>query len=148
MGSDAILEVKNLFAEIDGKEILHGIDLTIRGGEVHAVMGPNGSGKSTLSSVIMGHPKFVVTKGSISAFGKDVLELAPDERAKLGLFLSFQYPFEIDGLGFTKFLHTAFNNLHPEQKTSFVQFHNMVKENLKKLEMKEEFAKRLDEFKS
>ncbi len=142
MAKEKILEIKNLHASVDGKEILHGVDLSINRGEVHAIMGPNGSGKSTLSSVIMGHPKFVVTNGSITAFGKNVLELEPNERAKLGLFLSFQYPFEIEGLSFTKFLHTAYKNLHPREQKSFLDFQNIVKEKLKELELGEEFAKR------
>jgi Fe-S cluster assembly ATP-binding protein len=139
---EKILEIKGLHASVDGKEILHGVDLEINRGEVHAIMGPNGSGKSTLSSVIMGHPKFEVTNGSITAFGKNVLELEPDERAKLGLFLSFQYPFEIDGLGFTKFLHSAYKNLHPNEQKSFLDFQKLVKEKFGELELSEEFAKR------
>jgi len=137
-----ILDIKDLHASIEGKEILRGLNLTIKQGEVHAVMGPNGSGKSTLANVIMGHPKYKITKGTITAFGKNLLELKTDERAKLGLFLSFQYPFEIEGLAFTKFLHTAYKNIYPEKKISLVDFYKLVKEKLKELKLDEEFAKR------
>ncbi|MBI2597867.1 MAG: Fe-S cluster assembly ATPase SufC [Candidatus Diapherotrites archaeon] len=137
-----MLEITGLHASVDGKEILHGVDLTVNRGEVHAIMGPNGSGKSTLSAVIMGHPNFEVTSGSIRAFGKNVLELEPNERAKLGLFLSFQYPFEIEGLGFSKFLHTAYKNLHPNEQITVLDFQKIVKEKLKELELSEEFLKR------
>src|SRR5690625_4198704 len=89
------LEIKNLHVSIEGNEILKGINLTIKGGEFHAVMGPNGTGKSTLASAIMGHPKFEVTEGSIHLDGKDVLEMEVDERARAGLFLGMQYPSEI-----------------------------------------------------
>ena len=87
-----VLSIENLHVSIDGKEILRGVDLTIRQGEVHALMGPNGSGKSTLSYALMGHPNYEVTEGSITLDGQDILALEPDERAKAGLFLAFQYP--------------------------------------------------------
>ncbi len=104
-----MLEIRNLHASINGKEILRGIDLTVNKGEVHAIMGPNGSGKSTLASVIAGHPAFEVTKGKILFEGNDILELAPEERANNGVFLSFQYPIEIPGVSMVNFMRSAIN---------------------------------------
>ncbi|WP_102028547.1 Fe-S cluster assembly ATPase SufC [Salirhabdus sp. Marseille-P4669] len=103
------LEIKDLHVEIDGKEILKGVNLTINTGEFHAVMGPNGTGKSTLASAIMGHPKYEVTQGSIHIDGKDVLEMEVDERAKAGLFLAMQYPSEISGVTNSDFLRSSIN---------------------------------------
>lgn len=104
-----LLSVKNLHAGIDGKEILKGINLTIRPGEVHAIMGPNGSGKSTLSSVLAGHPSFTVTEGEVDFHGKNLLELSPEDRSHEGLFLSFQYPVEIPGVSMVNFMRAAIN---------------------------------------
>ncbi len=104
-----MLVIKNLHAAIDGKEILKGLSLTINKGEIHAIMGPNGSGKSTLSSVITGNPVFEVTHGSIEFNGKDLQELAPEERANEGIFLSFQYPVEIPGVSMVNFMRSAIN---------------------------------------
>src|SRR5437899_9255323 len=101
------LEIKDLHVSVEGKEILKGIDLKVRSGEIHALMGPNGSGKSTLAHVLMGHPKYKVTSGKITFNGTDILELSPDKRAKLGIFLGFQYPAEISGVSLTNFLRTA-----------------------------------------
>ncbi|MEI6221834.1 MAG: Fe-S cluster assembly ATPase SufC [bacterium] len=106
------LIINNLHASTEGKEILKGISLTINGGEIHAIMGPNGSGKSTLSNCIMGHPSYEITAGTITLDGKNVLEMSVDERAKAGLFLSFQYPTTITGVPLANFLHTAYNELH------------------------------------
>jgi len=103
------LEIKDLHVEIEGKEILKGVNLTITGGEFHAIMGPNGTGKSTLASAIMGHPNYEVTKGSILMDGEDVLEMEVDERAKAGLFLGMQYPSEISGVTTSDFLRSAIN---------------------------------------
>ena len=103
------LVIKNLTAEIDGKSILKGIDLSISKGEVHAIMGPNGSGKSTLSNVLMGHPAYEVTGGSISFQGADLLEMEPDERSRAGMFLAFQYPHAVPGVTVTNFLRQALN---------------------------------------
>ena len=104
-----MLEVKDLHASVNGKEILKGINLSIKKGEVHAIMGPNGSGKSTLSSVLVGHPSFEVTKGSVMFDGKDLLELSPEDRSHAGLFLSFQYPVEIPGVSMVNFMRAAVN---------------------------------------
>ena len=104
-----MLEIKDLHAEINGKEILKGVNLTINKGEVHALMGPNGAGKSTLSSVLTGHPAYKVTQGTIIFNGKDLLQLTPEERACEGIFLSFQYPVEIPGVSIVNFMRTAIN---------------------------------------
>lgn len=105
-----MLEVKNLHAEIAGKEILKGIDLTVNDGEIHAIMGPNGSGKSTLSAVLTGNPLYTVTEGCASFNGKDLLSLKPEDRACEGIFLSFQYPVEIPGVSMVNFMKTAVNS--------------------------------------
>ena len=107
MNKDVLLDIRNLHASVDGKEILKGVDLTIRRGEVHAVMGPNGAGKSTLGSVLAGRPTFEVTEGSVLYDGRDLLALAPEERSWAGLFLSFQYPVEIPGVSITNFMKAA-----------------------------------------
>ena len=104
-----LLEIRNLHAEIGGKEILKGIDLVVKAGEVHAIMGPNGSGKSTLSNVLVGHPAYIVTDGEVIYKGKNLLELAPEQRSHEGLFLSFQYPVEIPGVSITNFMRAAIN---------------------------------------
>ena len=100
-----MLEIKDLHASVNGKEILKGINLSIKKGEVHAIMGPNGSGKSTLSSVLVGNPAFEVTKGSVTFEGKDLLALSPEDRSHEGLFLSFQYPVEIPGVSTVSYTH-------------------------------------------
>ena len=105
----ATLEIKGLHVEIEGKEILKGVDLTINTNEIHAIMGPNGTGKSTLASAIMGHPKYEVTAGTVTLDGEDVLEMEVDERAQAGLFLAMQYPSEITGVTNADFLRSAIN---------------------------------------
>ena len=104
-----MLEIVNLHAEVNGKEILRGINLSVKAGEVHAIMGPNGSGKSTLSSVLAGHPAFTVTAGSVTFNGKDLLAMPAEERSRAGLFLSFQYPVEIPGVSMVNFMRAAVN---------------------------------------
>jgi len=111
----ATLEIRDLHASVEGKQILNGIDLTVRQGETHALMGPNGSGKSTLSNVIMGRPGYVVTAGSVIFKGEDITKLMPDERAKRGLFLAMQYPTEVPGVSVVNFLRTAYTSVKGEQ---------------------------------
>jgi Fe-S cluster assembly ATP-binding protein len=106
-----VLDIKNLHASVDGKEILKGIDLTVNAGEIHAVMGPNGSGKSTLAQVLAGHPAYEVTGGEVLYEGRDLLEMEPEERAQAGLFLAFQYPVEIPGVSNAYFLRSAYNEI-------------------------------------
>jgi len=122
-----LLEIKNLHANINGKEILKGIDLSINKGEIHAIMGPNGSGKSTLSSVLVGNPDFEVTEGTVLYEGKDLLELSPEDRSREGIFLSFQYPVEIPGVSMVNFMRAAVNEhrkykgLDPIPATDFLK---------------------------
>lgn len=140
-----MLEIKDLHVEVDGKKILKGVNLKLEKGKVHALMGPNGSGKSTLANVIMGHPKYEITKGKILLNGEDITELPSDKRAKLGLFLSFQYPSEIEGVTISNFLRTALNNLRKEkelEKISVLDFRNLLKEKLALLKMDENFSER------
>ena len=112
----SMLTIKNLHAIVEEQEILKGINLQVNPGEIHAVMGPNGSGKSTLASVLAGHPKFEVTRGSIEYRGKDLLEMDPEDRAREGLFLSFQYPVEIPGVSMVNFMRSALNKQRKYRK--------------------------------
>ena len=135
----SFLEAKDLHASIEGKEILTGLNLVVNKGEVHALMGPNGSGKSTFANVLLGHPKYSVTSGDILVKGQSILKLSTDERARKGIFLGFQYPIEIAGVGYSHFLRNAYNTLTKtlgeEQKNREVfltvrEFHEYVKRNL------------------
>lgn len=128
-----MLRIRNLHARVEGKNILKGINLDIRPGEVHAIMGPNGSGKSTLASVLAGREDFEVTEGSVEFLGKDLLELAPEKRAGEGLFLAFQYPIEIAGLSTTNFIKTAVNEVRKyrgQEPYDAVQFLKLMKEKM------------------
>ena len=136
-----MLEIKDLHVEIEGKEILKGVNLKLETGKIHALMGPNGSGKSTLANVIMGHPKYEITKGEIIFNGEIINDMSPDARAKLGLFLSFQYPNEIDGVSISTFLRQALNAKRKEP-ISVLDFHNLLKEKMSLLKMDESFAER------
>jgi len=140
-----MLEIKNLRAEVEGKPILNGIDLMVPDGEVHALMGPNGSGKSTLAYVLSGREGYEVTGGSVTFDGKDLLEAEPEERAAAGLFLAFQYPVELPGVGNANFLRTALNTqrrARGESELDAVQFLKLARAELKKLSISDEMLKR------
>jgi Fe-S cluster assembly ATP-binding protein len=136
------IEIRNLHACCEAKDILKGVNLTINFGENHALMGPNGSGKSTLASVIMGHPAYEVTQGQILFEGQNILELEPDERARLGLFLAFQYPVAIPGVSVAKFLKSAADARFGEAALKPAAFIKEMRENMKFLEMDEAFLNR------
>src|SRR5690625_4220523 len=137
------LEIKNLHVSIEGNEILKGVNLTVKGGEFHAVMGPNGTGKSTLASAVMGHPKFEITEGSIHVDGKDVLEMEVDERARAGLFLAMQYPSEVSGVTTSDFLRSAINARREEgDEISLMQFIKNMDNALDTLEIDQNMAQR------
>lgn len=143
--SEVLLEIKGLHAEVEGKEILKGVDLVIRKGEVHAVMGPNGAGKSTLSAVLTGRPDYVVTDGSVTFAGRDLLAMSPEERSWAGLFLSFQYPIEIPGVSITNFMKAAINarrKAEGKDELKPAEFLKLMKEKMAFVQMKGEFAKR------
>lgn len=140
-----LLEIKNLHAKIEGKEILKGINLTVNAGEVHAIMGPNGSGKSTLANVLAGHENYEVTEGEIIYKGKNLLELSPEDRAREGIFLAFQYPVELPGVSNTNFLKTAVNEIRKyrgEEEMDAVDFLQMIKEKMKIVELDQALLKR------
>ena len=148
-----VLEIKDLHVSIGDKEILKGVNLKTNPGEVHAIMGPNGSGKSTLAYTLLAHPKYQVTKGDILLDGESILGLTADQRAKKGLFLAFQYPTEVSGVGFSHFLRTAYNSLSKamdgDDREVFItvrEFQKYLKENIAKVGLREEFLSRyLDE---
>ncbi|MFC4809255.1 Fe-S cluster assembly ATPase SufC [Paenibacillus sp. GCM10023250] len=136
-------KIDDLKAAIEGKDILKGINLEIKGGEVHAIMGPNGTGKSTLASALMGHPKYEVTEGEVELDGENLLEMAVDERARAGLFLAMQYPSEITGVTNSDFLRSAINARREEGKEiSLIKFIRQMEGKMKELEMNPEFAHR------
>lgn len=140
-----MLEIKNLHASVDGKEILHGVDLMVRAGEIHAIMGPNGSGKSTLAQVLAGHPAYQVTDGSVTLDGKDLLELAAEERAREGVFLAFQYPVAIRGITNAYFLRAAVNALRKhrgESPLDIVDFMQVLEEKLATIGWDDSFMNR------
>ncbi|CAC97737.1 Fe-S cluster assembly ATPase SufC [Listeria innocua] len=139
----ATLKIQDLHVEIEGKEILKGVNLEISTGEIHAIMGPNGTGKSTLSSAIMGHPKYEVTQGSITLDGEDVLEMEVDERARAGLFLAMQYPSEISGVTNAEFIRAAINSRREEgDEIPVMQFIRKLDAKMDILDMDEEMAER------
>ncbi|ADM69379.1 MULTISPECIES: Fe-S cluster assembly ATPase SufC [Paenibacillus] len=136
-------KIEGLKATIEGKEILKGINLEMKGGEIHAIMGPNGTGKSTLASALMGHPKYEVTDGKVTLDGEDVLDMEVDERARAGLFLAMQYPSEIAGVTNSDFLRSAINARREEgQEISLIKFIRQMESKMKELEMNPEFAHR------
>ncbi|OCT11641.1 Fe-S cluster assembly ATPase SufC [Paenibacillus pectinilyticus] len=143
MANSSTFTIEGLKATIEGKEILKGLSLEIKGGEIHAIMGPNGTGKSTLASALMGHPKYEVTEGSVTLDGEDVLEMAVDERARAGLFLAMQYPSEITGVTNADFLRSAMNVRRGEgNEISLIKFIRQMEAKMKQLEMNPEFMHR------
>jgi Fe-S cluster assembly ATP-binding protein len=140
-----VLEIRNLHARIGENEILKGISLTVKKGEVHAIMGPNGSGKSTLAKVLAGHPSYEVTEGEVLYEGRNLLELAPDERAREGIFLAFQYPIEVPGVSNAQFLRLAYNEKRKhlgEEELDPLEFKDLLKERAKIVEMEASFMSR------
>ncbi len=140
-----LLEIKDLHAAIDGKTILNGLNLQIKKGEVHAIMGPNGSGKSTLAKVLAGHPSYEVTKGEVLYEGKNLLELEPDERAREGVFLAFQYPVEVPGVSNSQFLRLAYNEKMKHlglEELDPLEFNDYLTEKAKIVDMDKSFFKR------
>ncbi len=147
--SETIIEIKNLFAKINGedgeKEILKGLNLKISSGEVHAIMGPNGSGKSTLSKILAGHPSYEITSGSVNFNGKDLTTLEPNERANSGLFLAFQYPLEIPGVNNLNFLRMAYNSKQKylgKEEMDPLDFDDFIETKINLLKMKSDFLDR------
>ncbi len=136
-----MLKIDNLHAEIDGNEILKGLGLEVGKGEIHAIMGPNGSGKSTLSNVLMGHPRYEVTGGTVTFMDQEVLELEPDERARMGMFLAFQYPSEVPGVSVANFLRTAVNSVR-EEELSIMEMYKLLQEKMRIMQMDPKFAER------
>jgi Fe-S cluster assembly ATP-binding protein len=142
--SEPLLRIEKLHAVIaeDGTEILRGVDLELGPGEIHAIMGPNGSGKSTLAKVLSGHPAYEVTDGQVTYRGEDLLELEPDERARAGVFLAFQYPLEIPGVSIANFLRSAMQAKNPEEEIDIFDFQEELLEQMGLLEMDRAFASR------
>jgi Fe-S cluster assembly ATP-binding protein len=138
---DATLVIEDLHVAVDDKQILRGVDLTVEPGRIHALMGPNGSGKSTLAYALAGHPRYRVTGGKVTFKGEDVLDLRPDERARLGMFLAMQYPVEVPGVSVTNFLRTAINAVRGED-VSVREFARELREQMRLLDMDPKFAER------
>ena len=140
-----MLEIRNLHATVDGNEILKGINLSIKAGEVHAIMGPNGSGKSTLAKVLAGHPAYEVTKGEVIYEGKNLLEMPTDERARAGVFMAFQYPIEVPGVSNAQFLRLAYNERQKhlgQEELDPLEFKDLLKERAKLVQMDASFMSR------
>ncbi|BAB60559.1 ABC transport system ATP-binding protein [Thermoplasma volcanium GSS1] len=137
-----ILEINNLSASVEGKEILKNVNLTVKGGEIHALMGPNGAGKSTLGNVLIGHPDYKVTGGNVLLDGKDITFATPEERARAGLFLAFQSPVAVEGVRISTFLRIAYSNLHPGEKIVISEFNKKVKSLMKTVGLDESFISR------
>jgi Fe-S cluster assembly ATP-binding protein len=140
-----LLEVRGLHATVNGIEILKGVDLTVKSGEVHAIMGPNGSGKSTFAKVLAGHPAYVVTEGDVRYEGHPLLDKSPEERARAGVFLAFQYPVEIPGVANSQFLRLAYNSVQAQRgrdELDPLEFDDFVREKMKWLEMNPDFLDR------
>ncbi|GEK59488.1 ABC transporter ATP-binding protein [Marinococcus halophilus] len=137
------LKIENLHVEIEGTEIIKGFDLEMNGGEIHAIMGPNGTGKSTLASAVMGHPKYEITKGTITLDGEDVLDMEVDERARAGLFLAMQYPSEVSGVTNSDFMRSAINAKRGEgNEIQLMKFIRQMDEKMNMLEIDESFSQR------
>src|SRR6266480_5244888 len=144
-GNYFMLEIRDLYASVDGNEILKGINLKVNKGEVHAIMGPNGSGKSTLAKVLAGHPSYEVTGGEVIYDGKNLLEMSPDERARAGVFMAFQYPVEIPGVSNAQFLRLAYNEKRKhlgEEELDPLEFKDLLKERAQVVEMDASFMTR------
>ncbi|MFH1569905.1 MAG: Fe-S cluster assembly ATPase SufC [Gemmatimonadota bacterium] len=140
-----MLSIRNLHARVEGTEILRGIDLEVKAGEIHAIMGPNGSGKSTLAQLVAGHEAYEVTAGTVTFEGKDLLEMAPEERAREGVFLAFQYPVEIPGVNSAYFLRTGLNEVRKHRglpEMDAIDFLSLIREKLALVEMDERFLRR------
>ena len=140
--AEHLLHVEDLHVEVEGREILRGLNLTLDKGEIHAIMGPNGSGKSTLAYVLTGRPGYDVTSGKVLYNGENVLDLAPDERAQRGIFLAFQYPTEVPGVSVVNFLRTAYNAIHPDATKSAMEFRLYLQEKIDLLEIPTELVDR------
>jgi Fe-S cluster assembly ATP-binding protein len=140
--SGKLLHVEDLHVEVEGREILKGLDLSLEKGDIHALMGPNGSGKSTLAYVLTGRPGYEVTQGKVLYKGEDILALAPDERAQRGIFLAFQYPTEVPGVSVVNFLRTAYNLIHADRQKSAMEFRLYLQEKVDLLEIPSELVDR------